>query len=399
MRLATPAPLRLERFSPRARVGGIRLSSAGHSRLERWFAAAGEPVHLDLARSGAPARSVRDVLDLADSADVEQYLSMSLDYGAGPGSYRLRLAVAEVTAFSPEDVVVTSGAVEALLLACAAVVGYRRLIAIGVPAYEGLTRAVEAAGGIPHPVPVWKPGSTRLDLSEICDLDLSRFAAVIVNSPHNPTGLVIENPELRDLAARCCRTGTALIVDEVSSGTLNAREPPIGAADRRTAIDSECLLVVGDVSKAYGLGGLRVGWCVTRSDCLKSRVVELRDITTLANSAPSQHLAALAIEHRDHLLFRDSAIANRDRLGEYVADIPGANWVAPEDGLVAFPLLPLPCSSRRFAELLLATREVAVTPGDFFGHDDHLRIGLGLQTDALEEGLVRLAEAISEGSR
>lgn len=377
--------------SPLSLLGAPR-SGLGHARgssIERWFSATGKPGRFDLARSGAPALSVADLLGLATAEDVDEYLGMSLDYGAGAGSDRLRAAIASACGADSSDVVVTHGAVEALLLACSASLGDRRDVLTATPAYEGLLRAVEAAGGNAHRSPVWHPGCTRLDIGPIGDLDLSRYAAVVVNSPHNPTGLKVDASELEAVSERCAASGTTLIVDEVSLGTL---DPSAVSAARQVDPGHDCLMVVGDVSKAFGLGGLRIGWCITRSPELRRRVVELRDLTTLANSTPGQLLAALALENRSRLSVCDLARANLDHLDRWMSSMPSTRWVAPEDGLVAFCGLPLlPQSSLRFAERLRATREVSVVPGAFFGHEGHLRIGLGVDESAFVEGLHRLS--------
>ena len=111
---------------------------------------------------GAERRGSRPTssCSLAAPGDVEVYLEMSLDYGPGVGTERLRSAVASVAGCSLDDVVVTHGAIEALLLSCAASLENRTAVAVAAPAYEGLFRAVEAVGGVVQAVPVWNPGAS-----------------------------------------------------------------------------------------------------------------------------------------------------------------------------------------------------------------------------------------------
>ncbi|HET6965592.1 MAG TPA: pyridoxal phosphate-dependent aminotransferase [Acidimicrobiales bacterium] len=369
------------------------LAWAQRSQIERWFALAGPPGRFDLARSGAPPRTTADLLALASPEDVDEYLSMSLDYGPGIGSDRLRTAISALTGAPSPAVIVTTGAVEALLLACAGALGPRLDVAVATPAYEGLLRAVEAAGGRARPVRVWEPGAERLDLAALAGLELSRYAAVLVNLPHNPTGLGADPAELADLARRCGSARTALIVDRVSAGTLDDG----AGAQAEAPGGGNALIVIGDVSKAFGLGGLRVGWCVTTNPERHARMCAVHDLTTLAASGPSQHLAAIALENRRALSVAAMARANRGRLVEWVASIPGGRLVPPADGLVAFPRIPMGSSSRPFAARLLETRSVSVTPGSFFGHDDHLRLGLGLGPAQFDQALKLTAEAL--GSR
>lgn len=355
--------------------------------MERWFDEAGVPPPFDLARSGAPPRTVREILGVAATADVAQYLDMSLDYGSGSGSDRLRSAIASYVGATADEVVVTHGAIEALVLACAACVGERHRVAVAVPAYEGLLRSVEAAGGRPEPVTVWRPGAVELDLSGVLALDLRRYAAVLLNTPHNPTGLTVRADELAALGERCTATGTVLVVDEVSRGTLDPAAPSVR---RSLPVGVPSLVEIGDVSKSLGLGGLRVGWCVASDGRRRARVVALRHLTSLSNSGLTQHLAAVALERRQCLSATACARANRERLAAALARVPGARWVPPLDGLVAFAGLPLPCPSVDFAAHLRAAAGVAVAPGAFFGHDDHVRLGLGVDGETFDHGLERL---------
>jgi aspartate/methionine/tyrosine aminotransferase len=371
---------------------GLDLGRARASGIERWFSVNGRPAPFDLARSGAPALTVGDLLARASPADITEYLGMPLDYGPGTGSERLRHAVAQAVGATAEEVIITHGAIEALLLAFAASIGRRRAVAVATPGYEGLVRAVEAAGGHAHPVAVWAPGRDELDLAPLADLDLRSFAAVVVNSPHNPTGLRAAAVELEDLARRCEAAGTVFVVDQVSLGTL---DPGATGVTRTLPDDVSSVVEIGDVSKALGLGGLRVGWCVTRCPRRRRRIAALRDVTSLANSGPSQLLGALAIENRHQFSIAIVASANVERLRTAVTSIPGVTWTEPEDGLVTFPALPLHCSSLGFAEQLCHTEGVSVTPGSFFGHEHHLRIGLGLDPQLFAEGVERLVSALT----
>lgn len=366
------------------------------SELERWFSEAGAPPRLDLARSGAPPLAAKDILMSASPDDMDEYLGMSLDYGPAAGSPRLRSAISAAFGGAPGDVIVTNGALEALVLACAATVGDRRVVAVAAPGYPGLFRAVDVSGAECRPVTVWRPGLERLDLSALGDQDLRGVAAVIVNTPHNPTGVCADPAELADLSHRCHRAGAALIVDQVSIGTLDPWAESVGRWHHASSA-SASLIWIGDVSKALGMGGLRVGWCATANTAWRDRMTSLRDVLTLSNATPAQHLAAVALEHRHAFAVTELARRNRARLGQMVDDLAGASWEAPSDGLVAFPRLPLPGCSRAFADRLRATAGVSVTPGAFFGHDRHLRLGLGLGAQEFDLGISRLCEALSGG--
>ena len=379
--------------------GGAGLRAVRPVRLERWFASRRRPPRFDLARSGAPPLSTADLLQAAGGATAEEYLRLPLDYGDGTGTQRLRAAIVRAGgARSESEILITHGAIEGILLLCAAALGDRGAAVVGMPAYEGLLRAPEAVGASPVPIPVWTPERAYLDLSRILT-DLPHWAgAVLLNSPHNPTGSIADPDQVTALAEKCLREGAILVIDEVARSTL---DPAATSFAHSRAFDAGALAVVGDVSKAFGLGGLRVGWVTAARADLLQRAAAIKDVTSLANAAPSEFLAALALENRAELLrgVTLAATLNRAALGRWIAAIPGAECSTPMDGLLAFPHVPLAEPSAAFATRLRASAEVGVVPGSLFGFDSRLRLGLGNHPDVFAEGLERLRDAIEEPLR
>jgi aspartate/methionine/tyrosine aminotransferase len=365
----------------------------GFDGLERWFAAAGAPPRLDLARSGAPPISTADLLALGPPETTEAYLQLPLDYGPGEGTPRLREAVASTgAARSADQVLITHGAIEALLLVTAAKRGTVRRMAVATPAYDGMIRAPEAAGAEIVPVPIWRSGALALDLSGFDDRLIQGCSAVLVNLPHNPTGLVADRNELADLAERCLRLGTLLVVDEVAQGTLDPRSTSLA---RTAAFERGGVAVIGDVSKSLGLGGLRIGWLCCADRHLRSRVIAIKDHTSLGNAPPSQFLATLALERRAQLGVGALAARNLASLTRWLDLIPNSSLVRPVDGLVAFPSLPLGAPSVAVAAHLRAKVEVSVLPGSLFGIEGHFRLSLGQAPDDFDEALARVGSELA----
>jgi aspartate/methionine/tyrosine aminotransferase len=361
--------------------------------VERWFAQRGHPPRLDLARSGAAPMTVGELLAVGGEESVEALLGMSLDYGDGGGDERLRQAVAGTgSTRRASEVLITHGAVEAILLACAAAAGDGGEAIVATPAYGALTEAPRAVGLKVRAVAVWEPGSNRLCLDGVIAAVTPATRAVLINSPHNPTGLRASVAQIDTLARRCAATGAVLIVDEVARGTLR---PEARSATATAAYEEGAMIVCGDVSKAMGLGGLRVGWLTTANRALLSRAAGLKDLTSLANARPTQLLAAVALENRERVMARTVAWAssNRATVAEVVRRCRGA-WVPPDDGLVAFPLLPLPRHAGAFADDLRRRHGVAVVPGSLFGVPGRLRLGLGCRPSDFRAGALRLTQAL-----
>lgn len=362
-----------------------RLHATPPAGLERWFAAQGKPARCDLARSGAEPRSIAELLEHAGAGARDELLGLSLDYGDPWGGIRLRQAiVASGAARSVDEVLVTTGAAEALLLAAAASIQPGDRVRVATPAYEGLTRAMAATGATLEPVTVWRARATALDPARL--LTGGPYRAVVVNSPHNPTGLRWPPAVLDSMAAHVAGGGGRLVVDEVARGTL---DPGARSVTTLSSFATGAVIAIGDVSKAFGLGGLRIGWLTCADPEVVRRAARHKDLTSLAPAAPSQLLAALAIEQRASLLRRVTAdaAANRATLQRWVAGIDGARCASPVDGLVAFPGLPGETDDAVLSDRLRSVHHVGVVPGSLFGRPGHIRVGLGSAPDAFAAGL------------
>ena len=159
---------------------------------------------------------------------------------------------------------------------------------------------------------------------------------MIVNLPHNPTGMHVSAAEFDALVELVERHGATLVCDEVYRGLEHdpaARLP--AAADR-----SPRAVSVGVLSKSYALAGLRVGWLATRDRDLLDAVAQVRDYTSLCSPAPSEVLGIIALRAADALLERSRGIiaANLPIVDELFAAHPERiDWVRPTAGSIGFP--------------------------------------------------------------
>jgi aspartate/methionine/tyrosine aminotransferase len=149
------------------------------------------------------------------------------------------------------------------------------------------------------------------------------------------------------------------------------------------------------VSKSYGLAGARVGWTVAASD-IADRVREWKDYTTISPPKLGQHVARQALGEQEAEILdanRAHATSNRERVAAFV-DEYGLEWYEPT-GVNAFPTVPDGFETgEEFCRTLYEEESVVLAPGDVFGHPDRFRIGFGLPTDELTEGLGRVGRHI-----
>jgi aspartate/methionine/tyrosine aminotransferase len=149
----------------------------------------------------------------------------------------------------------------------------------------------------------------------------------------------------------------------------------------------------GTLSKAYGLPGLRVGWCVAPEDVL-DKCVRLRDYVSLHLSPLVELLARRAIEKADVLIgLRLTQLRlNLDIVAEWVERQQGlVEWSRPLGGACAFVRMPFVTDAEEFCRQLAYRHRVLLVPGTCFGYPQHARLGFGCSPHALKEGLARLS--------
>ena len=143
----------------------------------------------------------------------------------------------------------------------------------------------------------------------------------------------------------------------------------------------------------FGLAALRAGWILADAP-LATRMRRLNGLFASSMSHPAERLAAHAFDHAEMLLDRQRKRVDKNRsiVAKFIASQPKLSWIAPDSGTVGFVRLE-GGNVDGLAERLLA-KDSLVTPGRFFGVDDHFRIGFGMEQAHLEEGLKRLESVL-----
>ncbi len=226
------------------------------------------------------------------------------------------------------------------------------------------------------------------DVEEARRLIGPRTRMVVVNFPHNPTGATVTPEEQDALIAACDRVGAYLVWDNAFA-ELTHDAPPLP----EPVLKYERAVSMGTFSKAYGLPGLRVGWCFAAPEVLE-KMVRVRDYVTLHLSPLVEMIAERAVDRADLLLAErlPLARANRAVLAEWMEEHADfVEWVPPAGGVTAFPRLTSVPDVEAFCHRLAREHRVLLVPGNCFGSPGHVRLGFGRSTEALREGLARLS--------
>lgn len=354
--------------------------------LERWFAENAFTARIDLASSGAPARSLADLLSVADAPERGRLDAISLGYGAGEGSLALRSAIAaRHPSLQPNDVAVTCGAIEALHLSLAALVSPGDEVIVQEPMYPAAAGIAAALGARIIPWHLAPERGFRASIDELAARITPRTRVVVIAQPNGPSGSILEGDDLEALARLLGPHGVWLLSDEVYRDLV--LEP--GLVVRSASETYDRAITVGDVSKPFGLGGLRIGWLISRDPDLRKRIAGHRDYTTISVPTISDALATIAISHAVELLRKPlrNARANLRQL-EGLVSRTDLSFTPPRAGVTAFVRVAQAAAVQR----KLADRGVLMVPGALFGHPDRVRIGLAGSRTEFASGLAHLEQ-------
>jgi aspartate/methionine/tyrosine aminotransferase len=283
--------------------------------------------------------------------------------------------------------VMTTGATEAQLILCGQLERERGNLAIpdpGYPAYGAVAQASRLSARTYALSADADFEQTADGVLEAVDADT---VAVIVNTPHNPTGSVMVRDEIARLARALAGRGAPLIVDEVYH-PLYFGPPQASAA----GIDN--VIVISDLSKALSIPGLRTGWIIDRDAARRARLVDARSYFTISGSPLLERLAAHALRHHAVILNRLETVAvkNLAMLRSLIAGSGGVlAWAPPRGGTTAFPWFADGRDSRPFCQDM-AQAGVLIAPGDCFGHASHMRIGFAQQEDGFDTAVQAIGE-------
>ncbi len=365
-------------------------------KLERFFAKYEFNTEYLLCSSDCESMSVAELLALdADPAGAaEKFQQTWLGYTESQGSPALRAEICKLyETIQPDDILVHTGAQEAIFLFMFAAFKEYDHVIVHSPAYQSLAEVARAAGCDVSPWRAREENGWSLDLDELRHLMRTNTKAIIINTPHNPTGYLMSHTDYEELHKFAKTNKLLLFSDEVY------RESEYDPAARLPAACDlgDYAVSLGVTSKTYGLAGLRIGWIATKNKKIYEKMASLKDYTTICNAAPSEFLAEVAMRNRHKLIERHLGIIKEnlaviDDLFARHADL--FSWIRPQAGSMAFPRY-LGGNVDKFCDELVKQAGVLLLPGSVYDDSrDHFRLGLGRKNlpqavQKLEEFLVK----------
>jgi N-succinyldiaminopimelate aminotransferase len=333
--------------------------------------------------------------ELLDAA-VEAIRSGRNQYPPGPGVPELRHAIAahqlrvHGLAYDPDtEVLVTAGATEAIAAAVLAVAGAGDEVVLFEPYYDSYAACVALSGATRRTVTLERDGTGwGFDPAALTAAITGRTKAIVVNTPHNPTGTILGPDELAVIAGLAVEHDLVVISDEVYEHLVfdGARHVPIatlpGMRERTVTISS--------AGKTFGVTGWKIGWACAPPELLTA-VRTVKQFLTFVNGAPFQPAVAQVLDRAETLAPVAALQAQRDLLCDGLAGL-GYEVIRPQ--ATYFATVDLGSDAVEWCRALPRAAGVVAIPSSAFydsaAGDHYVRFAFCKRPDVLREALDRM---------
>lgn len=327
-------------------------------------------------------------------------------YTPTAGIAELRKAIAEKLLkdngieYDAEDIMVSSGAKQALFNIIMALVNVKDQVLIPEPYWNSYVEMVKIASGKPVIVKTTGFKPTAAKIAAKCN---SRTKLLILNSPSNPTGAIADADELHEIAKLCIDKGIYVISDEIYEKLIYERDH-VSIASLGEEIKNLTITING-VSKAYAMTGWRIGYAAGPNEIIRA-AVRIQDHTTSGANSIAQKAALEALKGQQESIehMRREFKIRRDLIVERLNRMRGVTIRKPEGAFYAFPNVSrlyntkIP-NSDTLANALLEEAKIAVVPGSAFGAAKYIRLSFAASIENIIEGMDRMEHWIRKNYR
>jgi aspartate aminotransferase len=351
--------------------------------------------------AGEPDFPTPDNIKLAAIRAIDQNFTKYTNAG---GTLELKQAVCERhahdfgTSYAPAECIISVGGKHVIFNLTQALVNPGDEVIIPVPYWVTYKDVVNYAGGKCVFVETDEAKGFTLTASMIEPHLTARTKMILINSPSNPSGAVLDREEFEKIYHLTSRRGIYLLADECYCHFLY-QGSPFSIASLPGA--KETVLVAGTLSKTYAMTGWRVGFGLVPQP-IAGAMLKLQSHSTSNPTSISQKAAVEALRGPQDSV--QVMLAEYRRRRDFVVrrlnEIPGVKCSEPTGAFYAYPNIGVALGKKgiqntlQFSERLLAEAHVAVVPGEAFGTDRHIRISYATSLHELTRGLDRLHQFI-----
>ncbi len=299
---------------------------------------------------------------------------------------------------------VTASGVNALMLACQAVLDPGDRVAVLAPVWPNIAAIPEVQGATVERVPLHLAqgkgggGLWRLDMDRLLAAIRPSLKLLILNSPANPTGACLSRQELQLILDACRATGTWILADEVYERIYF--EGPVAPSILDIAEPEDRVLAVNSFSKSWAMTGWRLGWIVSPPGVVDG-LAKLSEYNTSCTPVFTQRAGIAALEGGDDFIAEQQARYRelRDMAAAALNAVPGVTSPVPEGAMYSFFKVEGLTDSLAAAKRMLVEAKVGIAPGSAFGPEGegHFRLCFAQRKPTLEEALERICGFLRRG--
>lgn len=361
----------------------------------------GEPViHLGIGepKNKAPINAILSSAAKLNTGDIK--------YSPTDGIPSLKKAIISYTeenydkVIEPENVIVSSGAKQAIYNILYALLNPQDEVIIPAPYWVSYPEIVKMVYGVPVIVTP-EDGGLHPRMADILRAVSSSTKAIIVNSPNNPSGLVFSEDLIREIVEFCEKKQIYLIMDDIYHKLVFDGKKAASCykfTDRD--IEESRLIVVNGISKLYGMTGFRIGWTVAPRKLVKV-MTNVQAQTTSCASVILQAAAEGALTGLQSVVenLRMTIENNRNIMMQELESFNGVKLTRPDGTFYCFPdFRAYTQDSVELSEFLLKKALVVAVPGREFGMDGYLRLSYAGSVNDITEGIARIKWALDPDS-
>jgi aspartate/methionine/tyrosine aminotransferase len=343
--------------------------------LERYFAKYEFSAPYLLSCSDCEALSLQELLETADDDSLAMWSNLKLGYTESQGHPMLRKEITTLhKTITSEDALVIVPE-EGILIAMNNILEKGDHVVATFPGYQSL---YEIAESLECEVSKWTPKFENgfvFDINDFKNLIKDNTKLIVINFPHNPTGAILKEHELKDILKIAKQNNIIVFSDEMYRFLEYDR-----ADQRSSACDLyENAVSLFGMSKSFALAGLRIGWLTTTNKELLEKFSIYKDYTTICSSAPSEILAIIGLRAKEKILKRNLGIIenNLKLLDLFFAKHGNLfEWHKPKAGPIAFPKLNSNINVDDFCRMLVEKKGVMLLPSSVYDYkSNNFRIG------------------------
>lgn len=299
--------------------------------------------------------------------------------------------------YKPEEILIGSGAISVLCLACTAILDIGDEVLLPDPGWANYSGLIMQVGAVPVPVRVKEANGFMYDLEDLRAAITPKTKMILINSPSNPTGGVASAENLRQIADLVKEKDLYVLTDEIYHELLWSDEPYTSIASFPGM--KERTLIVDGFSKKYAMTGFRLGYGAGPEEVIATMTKLLENVLSSVNEGIQWGgVAALTGDQSPVEEMKEQYRRRRQIIVEGLNAIDRISCLAPMGAFYAFPnISKTGLSSRDFAIRLLKEKHTVVVPGTGFGEggEGFVRISYATSEENIREGLKRIAEFVA----